>query len=89
MSEARQLDLDTIRQGSEGYADRDELLMDAIDLASDQGQRSWVMSGGKRIAMIIPVDDGELLEQVHQLCHCGPHDWRDDCPLHGAERIGH
>lgn len=41
-----------------------QLLMDGLDLASDQGRRSWITSAAtsRRLAMIIPVDDAERLE---------------------------
>ena len=34
-------------------------LIEAIDLASDQGQVTWLTDGGKRIAAIVPVDVAE------------------------------
>jgi hypothetical protein len=35
-------------------------LMDAIDLASDQDQMTWLIDGeGKRIAAIVPVESAE------------------------------
>lgn len=58
-------------------------LLDAIDLASDQGQRTWLVSGGKRIAMIVTVDDGERLERSEALCICSAGGWLDSCPIHG------
>ena len=38
-------------------------LANAVDLASDQDKRTWVMSNGKRVAAIVPVDQGEHLER--------------------------
>lgn len=41
MSELHEINLDTsVRQGYEGYSDFYELASDAIDRASDQGQRT-------------------------------------------------
>jgi hypothetical protein len=34
-------------------------LRDAIDLASDQDRMTWLTSGGKRVAAIVPVDVAE------------------------------
>jgi hypothetical protein len=34
-------------------------LQDAIDLASDQDQMTWMVSDGKRVAAIVPVDWAE------------------------------
>ena len=59
------------------------MLRDAIDLASDQGQRTWLMDNGKRVAMIVTVDDGERLERSEALCICPAGEWLDSCPLHG------
>jgi hypothetical protein len=43
--------------GSTGmFLDR---LRDAIDLASDQDRMTWLTSGGKRVAAIVPVDVAE------------------------------
>ncbi len=67
-------------------------LMDAIDLASDQGQATWLTSGGKRVAKIVTTEEGELLDAIDGLCICGPDapglapGWRHDCPNHGTER---
>jgi hypothetical protein len=41
------------------YADE---LLDAIDLASDQDQMTWLLSDGKRIAAIVPVSEAEAIE---------------------------
>ena len=89
MAEINEVSLDRPWQDKDGRIVSDAEVADAIDLASDQGQRTWLTSGGKRIAAIVTTEDAELLDQLHQLCHCGPHDWKDDCPLHGAKRIGH
>lgn len=85
----REINLDTqVRQGTEGCGDFHELLNDAIDLASDQGQRTWLVSGGKRVAAIVTTEDGELLNRWHGLCTCyGQPDWRDDCPVHGHRAV--
>jgi hypothetical protein len=37
---------------------------DAIDLASDQGQDTWLTDGGKRIARIVPADETTADERV-------------------------
>jgi hypothetical protein len=59
-------------------------LEDAIDNASDQGKRTWLTSGGKRIAMIVTTEDGERLGRLDGTCICPPGgDWLDSCPLHG------
>lgn len=51
-------DTDPAREQEDG-----ELLMDAVDLASDQNGSSWIEDAatGKRLAMIIPVDEAERL----------------------------
>lgn len=36
-------------------------VQDAIDLASDQDQMTWLVSNGKRIAAIVPVDQAEII----------------------------
>lgn len=41
-------------------------LGDAIDLASDQGQGTWLVQDGKRLAKIVPVDEAETAEKNHQ-----------------------
>lgn len=44
-----------------------ENLLNAIDAASDQGQGTWITTGGKRIARIVTVEDGELLEKLDRI----------------------
>jgi antitoxin (DNA-binding transcriptional repressor) of toxin-antitoxin stability system len=62
-------------------------LLDAIDLASDQGQPTWLTDKGKRIARIVTVEDAELLDALYGLCKCPPDgNWRADCPMHGNRR---
>ena len=36
-----------------------QAILDAIDLASDQDQMTWITNGGKRIAAIVPVEQAE------------------------------
>lgn len=43
-------------------ADSPEELAGAIDLASDQDHGSWLVRGGRRIAYLGTVDDGEMIE---------------------------
>jgi hypothetical protein len=50
------LDIDEF---GKGLARRE--LVDAIDLASDQGRKTWLMYDGKRIAAIVPVDVAEAV----------------------------
>jgi hypothetical protein len=42
----------------------EQRLLDAIDLASDQNQGTWLLDHGRRIAAIVPVDVAEA--------HCEP-----------------
>lgn len=39
-------------------------LQDAIDRASDQDQMTWLADHGKRVAAIVPVEDGEFAERL-------------------------
>lgn len=41
-----------------------ENLLNAIDLTSDQDGRTWITTGGKRIARIVTVEDGERLDKL-------------------------
>lgn len=59
MSEEREIDLDSARQGYEGVNDEREMLHDAIDAASDQDQITYVRWDGKRICAIVPVEVAE------------------------------
>ena len=40
-------------------------MRDAIDLASDQNQITWLTSAGKRVAAVVPVGDAEYTEGFH------------------------
>jgi len=52
-------------QQLEGDYECRQELADAIDLASDQGQHTWLTDGdGKRIAAIVPADVAEREEQL-------------------------
>lgn len=42
-----------------------ENLLNAIDLTSDQDGRTWITTGGKRIARIVTVEDGERLDKLN------------------------
>lgn len=57
----RELDIDVTRSQLTPYG-MAEALSDAIDLASDQEQMTWIMHKGRRIAAIVPVD------RVAELC---------------------
>jgi hypothetical protein len=59
------INIETLAGGSdaEGRALND--LMDAIDLASDQDQMTWlVRHDGKRIAAIVPADVAQAAEEA-------------------------
>lgn len=72
MSEERILEVHVLHMALPGD-DRDSLLgnlEDAIDLASDQDQMTWLLDHGKRIAAIVPVEQavrGGLLETEQSL----------------------
>jgi hypothetical protein len=66
MAEADSIDVTYLNLG-EGV----RALEDAIDLASDQDRMTWLVSNGKRVAAIVPVDRvAEIclrhLKPVHQ-----------------------
>lgn len=64
----RELELDTPLPSSEKLL---EDLIDAVDLASDQDQATWLTSDGKRIAAIVPVDMAEYADVTKHL-------WRNE-----------
>lgn len=57
-------EIDLSEDGTKDMAVAADELMDAIDLASDQGQVTWVLSDGKRIAAIVPVDVAEAVSKT-------------------------
>jgi hypothetical protein len=58
---AEELELD-LASDATAYDD----LRDAVDNASDQGKRTWLTASGKRVAMIVTVEDGERLEALDE-----------------------
>jgi hypothetical protein len=66
MSNARSLDVH-VAIGVPGWVEAELAiriaLEDAIDLASDQDQMTWLTDHGKRIAAIVPVDVAERYAQ--------------------------
>ena len=56
-------ELELSADGTKDFAVVADELMDAIDLASDQDQMTWLVSDGKRIAAIVPVDVAEAHER--------------------------
>lgn len=62
MDDIAELDI-THLPGSDGVQTdpRCHEVMDAIDAASDQDRRTWLISDGKRVAAIVPVSDAETL----------------------------
>lgn len=57
MDKIAELDIDQLWAESENHPK----IMDAIDAASDQDRRTWLISDGKRVAAIVPVSDAETL----------------------------
>lgn len=55
----RELDLTVL--DAQGACAVDDI-QDAVDLASDQDQVTWLTDGGKRVAAIVPVEAAELYE---------------------------
>ena len=54
--------------GGDGPVDA-TVLADAIDLASDQGEITWLTEKGKRVAAIVPVDvaeHGDLAQRLRE-----------------------
>lgn len=65
MAEPSELDLDGLQADDGSTAENwREKLQDAIDLASDQDQMTWIKSNGRRIAAIVSVADGELVQAL-------------------------
>ena len=52
-------ELELSADGTKDFAVVADELMDAIDLASDQDQMTWLVSDGRRVAAIVPVDQAE------------------------------
>jgi hypothetical protein len=61
MSEIKEVELGRVIDGGALSHVAKVMLVDAIDLASDQDRLSWITASGKRVAAIVPVADAEYL----------------------------
>lgn len=77
-----------IGNGSGSLVDIGDKLLDAIDLASDQGQCTWITTDGKRIAKIVTAEDGGTLERTMQIALTLPHRFEDHLLEWLAKQIG-